>query len=70
MAKGFFDQKPAGAYRNNLVYGEKGFRGQSQASGPHASNFRVKGMTSPSQIGAPGGGQPPKSFKLTRTVRN
>jgi hypothetical protein len=70
MAKGFFNpQTPAAAYRAPKIYGEVGYRGQANANGPHSSNFQVKGGRSPERIGAPGGGQPPRDYKLTRRTR-
>jgi hypothetical protein len=65
------DQRPAGAYRNGLVYGERGFRGQSAAQGPHASNFKTRGVTSPGHMGSGvAGNMTPKSFKLTGARRH
>jgi hypothetical protein len=70
MAKGFFPgQTPATAYRAPKIYGEMGYRGQANTRGPHSSNFQYRGARSPERIGAPGGGQPPKSYKLTTRTR-
>jgi hypothetical protein len=63
-------QVPALAHSQQLQYGQVGYRGQANASGPHASNFKNKGVTSPGhmQCGV-AGNMAPRRHSLTGNLR-
>lgn len=63
-------QVPALGKSQQLQYGQLGFRGQSQASGTHAGNFKVRGMTSPGRMGGGVcGNMTPRRFSISGRER-